>query len=322
MPFSDLSILSLRFSRVKCLKTFSFLLAVSLVNYEGLCQSGDLSQFPKKGSYLYYGQPAFEDNSFLLEEAFNQPMGVLQNISNFSFNNVGSKNFAYSFTQEIPLTNETHQLSYTLSYNIQKPDNRNIKTNGFGDVYISYRPQIFGKNDWIMLIPRITLILPTGKAFDGMGDGGWGGQLNLAATKRLSRKIVTHYNAGVTFISNADKYGQSVLTDERILTYEKNLYHKNAGASAIWYPVRKFNLFLEYVYNLTGEIKDDGRLTSHQLHIVNPGFRFCIDNGRMQIVPGLSMPVNFENGRYDHKGLLVYLSIEPDYLSFSKAKDR
>src|SRR5882672_8741826 len=104
----------------------ALLLSLQLSFGRGYAQSSDLKNFPKKGSYLYYGQPAFEDNSFLLEEAFNQPMGVLQHISNFSFNNVGSKNSTYSFTQEIPLTDQTHQLSYTLSYNMQKPDGRNV----------------------------------------------------------------------------------------------------------------------------------------------------------------------------------------------------
>ncbi|HEY9044811.1 MAG TPA: hypothetical protein VIN08_02905, partial [Ohtaekwangia sp.] len=94
----------------------------------------NLADFPKKGSYLYYGQPAFEDNSFLLEEAFNQEMGVLQHIFTFYWDNIHTSNLNYSFTQEIPLTNLRHQLSYTLSYSMLK-DESGKYISGFGDTY-------------------------------------------------------------------------------------------------------------------------------------------------------------------------------------------
>ena len=303
-----------------------FVVAIILITFQMASAQVDLDSLPRKGSYLYYGQPAFEDNSFLLEEAFNQPMGVIQHTFNFSMNNLHGRDFAYSFTQEIPLTDLTHQLSYTLYYNsvlnedpVNGNGNASTRTNGFGDLFLSYRPLLWGEKDWAMVIPRFTLILPTGKAIDGLGNGGFGGQFNLAVTKRLSRKVVTHYNAGYTFISKADKF-QLPSSGIKILEFEKDLHFQNIGASIIWYPKRKFNLLLEYVSNFKSGIAADGTLSrSHQLTL-NPGMRFCFDNGRRQIVPGLSMPVNFINGKYDGSGLFLYLSFEPDYLSFYKAK--
>jgi hypothetical protein len=59
-------------------------------------------------------EPGIQDNSFLVEEAYNQNFGVVQHISSFTrFWN--SKDWNYSFTQEWPIPgDERHQLSYTL----------------------------------------------------------------------------------------------------------------------------------------------------------------------------------------------------------------
>src|SRR6185295_11889984 len=53
------------------------------------------------------------DNSFLVEEAFNQEAGIFQNI----FNAVrGDHAWASTFTQEWPLGSQAHQFSYTLGW--------------------------------------------------------------------------------------------------------------------------------------------------------------------------------------------------------------
>ena len=52
-----------------------------------------------------------EDNSFLLEEAFNQEWGVYQFIQTYQTSSV-AKGYEYGFENEIPLTDKVHQLSY------------------------------------------------------------------------------------------------------------------------------------------------------------------------------------------------------------------
>ena len=54
-----------------------------------------------------------QDNSFLIEEAYNQEFGFVQHISNFIYL-ADSRDWAYTFTQEWPITGIRHQLSYTL----------------------------------------------------------------------------------------------------------------------------------------------------------------------------------------------------------------
>ena len=54
-----------------------------------------------------------QDNSFLLEEAYNQEAGVVQHISSFT-RFWDSKSWAYTFTQEWPIPSlPRHQLSFT-----------------------------------------------------------------------------------------------------------------------------------------------------------------------------------------------------------------
>ncbi|HXG56448.1 MAG TPA: metal-dependent transcriptional regulator, partial [Vicinamibacterales bacterium] len=77
---------------------------------------------------------AILDNSFLVEEAFNQPTGVFQNI--FGFRRGGGA-WELAFTQEWPVGSQQHQLSYT----VPVVGHASRKT-GVGDVMINYRYQL------------------------------------------------------------------------------------------------------------------------------------------------------------------------------------
>jgi len=60
------------------------------------------------------GSPAIQDNSFLIEESYNQDFGVVQHINNFQ-RLWQSKSWVYSFTQEWPVDiAPKNQLSYTV----------------------------------------------------------------------------------------------------------------------------------------------------------------------------------------------------------------
>jgi hypothetical protein len=57
--------------------------------------------------------PPIQDNSFLIEEAYNQDPGIVQHIFTFR-NHRGSSDFEASFTQEWPVDGIKNQLSYDL----------------------------------------------------------------------------------------------------------------------------------------------------------------------------------------------------------------
>ena len=72
------------------------------------------------------------DNSFLLEEAYNQESRVVQHINAFLRSESGS--WLYTFTQEWPAWGQRNQFSYTLPLlDGQSGDAR------FGDVLLNYR---------------------------------------------------------------------------------------------------------------------------------------------------------------------------------------
>ena len=266
----------------------------------------------KKGSYLYYGQPNIEDNSMFIEEAFNQEKAIIQHISNFIFDDLNGGDFVYGYTQEIPLAGDKHQLSFTLNYSVLDQPIPGFPAYGFGDILVNYRPMLFDKNDWALVIPRFTLIVPTGSAKGGLGDGAWGSQFNLAVTKRLNSKITTHWNAGWTHFAKKDIYGEdgsgnTVLVDEK----SQNFY--NVGLSGIYLVSDGFNLMVEALSSFESESDASGNTERYVSSIINPGFRTAFSIGKVQIVPGLGVPLFFTDNKFQRSGGFIYLSIEPDY---------
>src|SRR5215210_2873 len=114
-----------------------------------------------------------QDNSFLLEEAYNQEQGVVQHIS--AFRRIKGGDWAYNFTQEWPLGGIRHQLSYTL------PVERTAGFGtGLGDLALNYRYQLAGNPEAkTVAAPRLSVIFPTGDEKEGRGAGGLGFQLNV-----------------------------------------------------------------------------------------------------------------------------------------------
>src|SRR4029078_4316463 len=80
------------------------------------------------------------DNSFLIEEAYNQEAGVVQHISTFSRPHGGGA-WNYAFTQEWPLGGITKQLSYQLP--MVTPAGGSGA--GIGDVALNYRYQLVAR---------------------------------------------------------------------------------------------------------------------------------------------------------------------------------
>lgn len=284
-------------------------------------QEDVISSLPKKGSYLYWGQLAFEDNSFLFDEAINQEKGIMQYVSNLYFDNVNGGNLLYNFTQEIPVGGEQHQLNYSILYHIDRVTPTGQRSSGFGDIAIGYHYKVSGKRDKLMVIPGISIIIPTGNSQEGRGIGGPGIQSTVTFTKRLSHRLVTHYNIGYTFISQADRYSYSK-TDSPVLAYERNLNYAGIGAGATWYVTRKTVLFTELISNFVKDIRQDGTLRNRNISTINPGFRFAIDANNVQIVPGISTPIILTDGAFSRIGIFFYLSIETEYLPFTRQKHR
>lgn len=224
---------------------------------------------------------AIEDNSFFIEEAYNQEEGIIQHIFTGTRNS-GSVFSEASFTQEWPAFGQTHQLSISIPYLYSS------SLDGVGDVLLNYRYQLTNNNG-LAVSPRFSLIIPTGDKAKGLGSGVVGVQLNLPVSKRWSNECITHGNAGLT-----------VLPDVKIGTGKETQTEYFVGASGIYLVNANFNVMAEVLYtsgNSTDEL------------ILNPGVRFALNIENLQIVPGFAFPVIYTSGRQD-SGVFLYLSFE------------
>lgn len=250
---------------------------------------------------ILFSTPAFaeepkkiQDNSFLIEEAYNQEDGVVQHISVFQYLKK-SNDWQYSFTQEWPAPKLAHQLSYTIPItHLHDGD-----TTGLGDILINYRYQAI-MQDKIALAPRFSIILPTGDYKKGLGTDTVGYQVNIPLSVELSDKFVTHWNMGATFTPRAkDAAGE-----------KSNLRSFNYGASLIYLATENLNLMLEAVGTSTETAALNGVKTTESTFFVNPGLRYAINfKSGLQVVPGISMPIGIGPSDGEYGGLL-YLSFE------------
>jgi hypothetical protein len=237
--------------------------------------------------------PAIADNSFLVEEAYNQEAGVVQHVG--TFRRAADESWTFSFTQEWPAPSQRHQLSYTLPL----LSARGAGT-GVGDVALNYRYQLLGRDEeTVWFAPRISALLPTGETRTSRGAGGPGVQVNLPLSVNLSPTLVTHWNLGST-ITRARAFDGGSGTTRSL----------NAGASAIFLATPTLNFMLEGVWERTESLVLSGMVVRERRVVLVPGVRgaFNLPSG-MQIVPGLGIPVEV-GGSGGDRDLFLYLSIE------------
>ena len=235
------------------------------------------------------------DNSFLIEEAYNQEAGVVQHISTFTRPNGGGA-WAYSFTQEWPFRGSVHQLSYTVPVL-----NDSGSGTGLGDVALNYRYQLLaGDDDRVHVAPRLSLLLPTGNERRGRGAGGLGLQTNLPLSIRPVPWLAVHGNAGLTWTPDAKN-----AAGESAATLDANL-----GGSAIWLLRPNFNLMLELLWLSTEDVIAPDRQVREEAIFLNPGLRWAFNfPSGLQIVPGLAYTLALNDSAGDD-GLFLYLSFE------------
>ncbi|MBZ5598715.1 MAG: transporter [Acidobacteriia bacterium] len=252
-------------------------------------------------------QPGIQDNSFLVEEAYNQNFGVVQHINSFTrFWN--SKDWAYTFTQEWPVPGDArHQLSYTLAalHAGAFPGSGA----GIGDVLLNYRYQLVGDgNARVAFAPRLSVMFPTGDSAQGRGAGGFGLQTDLPLSVVLVPKLVSHWNAGATFVPHAQD-----ASGDRASSAGYNL-----GQSFIWLVHPRFNVMLETVFFSSQAVVARNKTEWSNALYLNPGIRWAYNfkNG-LQIVPGIGVPLGVGPSAGE-KGIFLYLSFEHPFRKLEK----
>jgi Putative MetA-pathway of phenol degradation len=235
-----------------------------------------------------------QDNSFLLEEAYNQEAGVVQHISAFARSSSGD--WGYSFTQEWPLGGIHHQVSYTLPI-----EHAGGTGTGLGDIALNYRYQLIGNPEArTVMAPRLSLLLPTGNEEVRRGAGALGVQLNIPLTIVPDSHFVFHANAGATIIPSARSASGA----------EATTLSRNVGASLVWLLRPSVNVLVEALWVSDESVVSDGSTTREEITILSPGVRAAFDlSGSLQIVPGIAYSIGLSpEGAED--AVFLYLSFE------------
>ena len=249
------------------------------------------AQTPASGAAA---RPPIRDNSFLVEEAYNQEARVVQHISVLSLTRDG-EGWEYGFTQEWPAGSQRHQLSVTV------PILSAAGATGVGDVALNYRHQVaFDDASGDAFAPRLSLVFPTGDADHGRGTSSLGLQVNLPLSWGWHRALVTHWNVGGAWTPSA-----RAPSGGRVATRDVT-----AAASAIWLARRAVNVMLEFAWAREElAVGTDARVAEESAWI-SPGLRAAIDfPSGLQIVPGVAFPIGVGPSESE-KRVLVYLSFE------------
>lgn len=239
-----------------------------------------------------------QDNSFLVEEAYNQETGVVQHISTFT-RYQETKDWIYTFTQEWPVFSQKNQFSFTLPW--QRLDASPDRKQAFGDVALNWRYQLVGDGEApVAFAPRLSVLLPTGDEKTGYGKGATGYQVNLPVSFTLGGSFVGHFNAGGTLTPRArNTDGDRATTRDYML-----------GQSFIWLANPRFNVMLEYIYTNAEVITGPGQTQRQGAAYLNPGIRWAYNfPSGLQIVPGIAMPIGVGASRGE-KAIFLYLSFE------------
>ena len=248
-------------------------------------------------SNLAIAADVVKDNSFLIEEAYNQEAGVVQFINGYQYSEL-TKDSTYTFTNEIPIRDETHQFSYAIPV-IKK--NGPPSDSGVGDILLNYRYQLVN-TEHLAVAPRLSIIVPTGDYKKGFGNGVAGLQFNQAVSITVNDKWTNHWNAGFTYTPDAKNAAGDTAS----------LLGHNFGTSAIYNCTAKTNFIMEFVMNGNESVTGQNTKTSSSTYYVVPGVRTAFNVGSdTEIVPGVAAILGVGPSAVDHdRGLFAYLSIE------------
>ena len=224
------------------------------------------------------------DNSFLVEEAFNQERGIFQNIFGATHFEGG---WQMSFTQEWPVPDERHQLSFTVGLDSVASDT------GASDALINYRFQAMEEGPGRPAFsPRVSVIIPSGRAISGGGDGGL--QLNAPFSKQRD-DFYFHWNAGLTWQPRGERH---------------DLTSPFLAGSTIYRLRPMFNLMLESVLVWdAGEVLPD--VVEHtRAFTLSPGVRGGWTLAKdTQLILGAAIPITWASGETS-TGVFGYVSYE------------
>lgn len=245
------------------------------------------------------------DNSFLVEEAYNQEPGVVQHIFNAVYSDDPKRRgWAFIFTQEWPLFSQDHQFSYTIPSFHVREDGEPLR--GIGDILLNYRYQLLEEGPGVpAFAPRFSLILPSGDRDKGTGNGVVGAQWNLPFSKKFPPRVAVNANLGLTYLP-----GVRSPLDAGGLSSKRSLVSYNLGASAIFALSSQVHMLLEWIGNFEEGLDGKGKREREFISVISPGIRAALVNkDNLQTVIGVGIPIGLTRPA-SNLGVFLYFSIE------------
>ena len=235
-----------------------------------------------------------QDNSFLIEEAYNQEAGVVQHTATLRRQD---RDWTFMFTQEWPMGSQAHQFSYSIPYSWLRIDDQRVR--GVGDIMLNYRYQALFESDVTpAFAPRLSLISPAGNRDKGTGEGSVGYEVMLPFSKIVSDRVTLHANAAMTSYFNVDGHQP---TSFRV------------GGSGIYAVTRDFNLMFETLAERNESVNVLREIERETSYTISPGTRYAFNLREGQLVVGAAMPIRFTQSATDF-GAFLYLSFEHKFL--------
>lgn len=259
-----------------------------------------------------------EDNSFLIEEAYNQEAGVVQHIFTAQWGedrdeHPRQRGWNLNFTQEWPIFSERHQFSYSIPFSFIREGGSH--QDGVGDILLNYRLQVLEESQRLpAFAPRFSLILPTGSRNKGTGNGVVGYQWNLPFSKVLAPRLAMHVNLGLTYLPGVRVPIEPEPPSFQGLSAAHSLLSYNLGASAIVALFPRFHLMLEWVGVFEESLNEQGKREHDFNVVISPGMRAAVINrDGLQVVLGIAAPVGLTRPAQDH-AVFLYFSVEHNFL--------
>lgn len=232
------------------------------------------------------------DNSFLIEEAFNQEPGKVQ--TKLRFFRV-EEDTELRIGQEWPLGGQRHQLSFTLPFRANTEEELFRLT----DVRLTYGLQAQEEGPGRpAFAPRLTAILPTAEEEDREGQGTPGIELLLPFSKQVGGTYL-HANLGMTH-----RFGVDAGLDK-----ERLLFTPFVGGSAVLRVTRGLDLLLETRADFQEQATGQGGADRETKWLLNPGVRFGREFGDNLLVAGAAAPLGLA-GPLREVGFFGYISYE------------
>ena len=277
----------------KLLVDVASVLVLLLLGMSGVARAQDANVLPQASPF------GITDNSFHVEEAFNQEPGIVQNI--FAFDRSRPGEWDARFVQEWPLLSQRHQVSYSLAFA------RDGGASTFSDVSLDYRYQVWSEEGGRPAFsPRTSLLIARDDGNTDLDESATGLELNLPFSKRAGA-VYLHWNAGLRWFPSAPTFSRGI--PSLVPADDVQLTSPFAAGSAIVAVRPMLNLMFEAVVESEHSVVAPGAAARSTAVTLAPGARGGWNVGEAQIILGLTAPLVRQDGE-TNAGILGYVSYE------------